>query len=98
MSLQDQKDSVNLSFYLNDFMSWPQLLREYINSISPENDPSSALSHLEMCNRYPFVDFRIRLRVLQHLTDQFLASSAVREEIIRENVIRYEDYCRICHK
>ena len=39
-----------------------------------------------------------RLKVLQFLSDQFLQTSVVREDLLSEGKLRYDDHCRSCHK
>lgn len=39
-----------------------------------------------------------RLQVLRALTDEVLCVSGVREELISEGKLRYDDHCRACHK
>ena len=39
-----------------------------------------------------------RLLVLRALADGVLSVSAVREELVSEGKVRYDDHCRSCHK
>ncbi|CAG5131375.1 unnamed protein product, partial [Candidula unifasciata] len=93
---QDLKDSINVSLYFLDSMTWPEILRSYLDS---EKHPEyrTPLPTLE-CPDYPFVAYTEKLKVLQTLTDLFLATTKVREEIINEGNIHYDDHCRACHK
>ena len=88
----DEKDSINIHFYLLDSFTWPNLIRSFISSdkdftdlLPVVNDPS-----------YPFVTVRGKLKVLTRLCDYFLTSNAVREEIINEGMFISDDYCRSC--
>ncbi|KAH9489881.1 hypothetical protein Btru_044487 [Bulinus truncatus] len=93
---QDLKDSINISLFFLDPMTWPEVLRAYLDS---EKHPEyrAHLSILESPD-YPFVPYGDKLKVLQTLTDLFLATAKVREEIINEGNIHYDDHCRACHK
>uniref|UniRef100_A0A182IRL5 Nucleosome-remodeling factor subunit NURF301 n=1 Tax=Anopheles atroparvus TaxID=41427 RepID=A0A182IRL5_ANOAO len=91
----DQKDSVNIALYLIDTITWPEVLRSYI-----ESDPALDQSVLKILSttEYPFVSAEERLRVLQFLTDQFLITSTVRDDMVQEGPIHYDDHCRVCHR
>lgn len=79
----DQKDSVNVSLYFIDPMAWPEVLRSYVESDkSFDQEVSSILS----AGDYPFVGIEKRLKVLQFLTDQFLVTNPVREDLIYEGI------------
>uniref|UniRef100_A0A1Q3FWI9 Putative nucleosome remodeling factor subunit n=1 Tax=Culex tarsalis TaxID=7177 RepID=A0A1Q3FWI9_CULTA len=91
----DQKDSVNIALYLIDAITWPEVLRSYIESEPAlDRDVLRILSTSE----YPFVGARQRLQVLQFLTDQFLVTTTVRDDMLQESPIHYDDHCRICHR
>ncbi|XP_071445006.1 nucleosome-remodeling factor subunit NURF301 isoform X3 [Hetaerina americana] len=47
---------------------------------------------------YPFGSAEDRLKVLTFLTDQFLITNPVREDLLNEGNIHYDDHCRICHR
>ncbi|EEB14731.1 fetal alzheimer antigen, falz, putative [Pediculus humanus corporis] len=91
----DQKDSVNACIYFIDPMTWPEVLRSYV-----ESDKSFDHSILDILipGDYPFCGVEKRLKVLQFLTDQFLVTNPVREDLISEGPIHYDDHCRICHR
>ncbi|RUS79321.1 hypothetical protein EGW08_012906 [Elysia chlorotica] len=93
---QDLKDSINVSLFFLDPMTWPEILRAFLDS---EKHPEfrAHLSILELPN-YPFVPYADKLKVLQTLTDLFLGTTKVREEILNEGNIHYDDHCRSCHK
>lgn len=90
----DQKDSTNSMLHFSDTLTWPEVLRVYLQS-----DPLfvAALRLLEDCE-YPFVSCQVRLQVLKFLTDQFICNTAVRQDILSEGNIKYDDHCRICYK
>lgn len=83
----DQKDSVNVCIYFIDPMTWPEVLRSYV-----ESDKSFCGDVLDILSSgdYPFCSVDKRLKVLQFLTDQFLVTNPVREDIISEG--RYKHY------
>uniref|UniRef100_A0A2M4CMW7 Putative nucleosome remodeling factor subunit n=1 Tax=Anopheles darlingi TaxID=43151 RepID=A0A2M4CMW7_ANODA len=91
----DQKDSVNIALYLMDAFTWPEILRNYV-----ESDPNLDQSVLKILGttEYPYVPAEDRLYVLQFLTDQILVTSSVRDDMTQEGPIRYDDHCRACHR
>lgn len=91
---QDQKDSINIHYFFLDNMTWPEVLRLYL-----ESDPEyyHVLPVFNNCE-YPFTHVGSKLRVLQFLCDQFLTTSLTREEVTCEGLIRHDDHCRVCHK
>lgn len=92
---QDHKDSINITLYLIDQFTWPEVLRSYLESHESFDKTSNSI----LTNKdYPFVSVEDRLTVLQFLTDQFLITDIVRSDLAREVPILYDDHCRICHK
>lgn len=77
----DQKDSVNACLYFIDAMTWPEILRSYIESDKSFNDGLLQVMHSA---EYPFTDVENVLKVLQFLTDEFLVTNPVREDLIHE--------------
>lgn len=77
----DQKDSVNVALYLIDYMTWPEVLRAYV-----ESDPSfdQAVLNILHNTEYPFTNVEDKIKVLQFLTDQFLITNPVREDLLSE--------------
>jgi nucleosome-remodeling factor subunit BPTF len=79
-------------------MTWPEAARSYLESDkSNAEDFKDAISVLEMAE-FPFVSVSDKIKVLQTLTDIFLTTNKVREEILNEGNITYDDHCRACHK
>lgn len=91
----DQKDSINISLYLLDTITWPEVLRIYV-----ESDPGFSLEVLTILatKEYPYSGIEDRLTVLQFLADQFLTTTFVRDDMIQEGPIHYDDHCRVCHR
>lgn len=91
----DQKDSINISLYLLDTVTWPEVLRIYV-----ESDPSFNREVLKILStkEYPYSGIEDRLTVLQFLADQFLTTTFVRDDMIQEGPIHYDDHCRVCHR
>ncbi|XP_077275780.1 nucleosome-remodeling factor subunit NURF301 E(bx) isoform X1 [Temnothorax americanus] len=91
----DQKDSVNVSLYFVDSMTWPEVLRSYV-----ESDKSFDQNILQILatTEYPFTAIEDRIKVLQFLTDQFLITNPVREDLLHEGTMHYDDHCRVCHR
>lgn len=77
----DQKDSVNACIYFIDPMTWPEVLRSYVES---DKTFDSNILEILVPGDYPFVGVEKRLKVLQFLTDQFLVTNPVREDLISE--------------
>lgn len=77
----DQKDSVNISVYLIDYITYPEVLRAYV-----ESDKGFDQKIMEILNTtdYPFSTLEDRIKVLQFLTDQFLTTNPVREDLLSE--------------
>ena len=92
----DLKDSVNISLYFLDAMTWGELVRAYLDG-DRTLEFREALPALEKGD-YCSTSVDERLQILQTLTDLFLRASAVREDIQKEGNIQYDDHCRNCHK
>lgn len=91
----DHKDSINISMYLLDQLTWPDVLKNYLES---DDTFDKTVLNILTTKDYPYVSIDQRLTVLEFLTDQFLISTIVRDDLIREGPIHYDDHCRICHK
>uniref|UniRef100_A0A1A9ZBU0 Nucleosome-remodeling factor subunit NURF301 n=1 Tax=Glossina pallidipes TaxID=7398 RepID=A0A1A9ZBU0_GLOPL len=91
----DQKDSVNISLYLIDSITWPEVLRSYVES----NELFDKNVYDILCSaEYPFTSSINRIKVIQFLTDQFLTTNAIRDVMLQEGPIHYDDHCRVCHR
>lgn len=88
----DEKDSINIHWYLLDSFTWPELVRSYILSDKDFAD----LFPIVQDSAYPFVSVEGKLKVLTRLCDYFLSANAVREEIANERMFISDDYCRSC--
>ncbi|XP_065066194.1 nucleosome-remodeling factor subunit BPTF-like [Rhopilema esculentum] len=88
----DEKDSINVHWYLLDSFTWPELVRSYILS---DKDFADLYAIVEDAS-YPFVSVKGKLKVLTRLCDYFLSANAVREEIANERMFISDDYCRSC--
>jgi nucleosome-remodeling factor subunit BPTF len=86
---------LNITLYLLDTITWPEVLRNYV-----ESDPSFSRDVLQILStkEYPYTEIEDRLTVLQFLTDQFLTTTFVRDDMIQEGPIHYDDHCRVCHR
>ncbi|XP_026472283.1 nucleosome-remodeling factor subunit NURF301-like, partial [Ctenocephalides felis] len=91
----DQKDSINITLYLIDNVTWPEVLRVYVES--DKFFDAKVLNILESCE-YPYTSVENRIKVLQFLTDQFLITNPVREDLMSEGPVHYDDHCRICFR
>ncbi|XP_011164539.2 nucleosome-remodeling factor subunit NURF301 isoform X2 [Solenopsis invicta] len=91
----DQKDSVNVSLYFVDSMTWPEVLRSYVES---DKSFDQNILHILTTTEYPFTAIEDRIKVLQFLTDQFLITNPVREDLLHEGAMHYDDHCRVCHR
>lgn len=91
----DQKDSVNISLYVMDNITWPEVFKIFVESdLVFDRSVLNILSTKE----YPFTDVEDRLSVLQFLADLFLITTPVRDDLLQEGPIHYDDHCRICHR
>jgi nucleosome-remodeling factor subunit BPTF len=93
----DLKDSINISFLFLDGMTWPELVRSYLDSDKCV-EFETALNAIYNSGEHPYNSTSAKLKVLQTLTDLFLSTNNVREEIMNEGNIQYDDHCRCCHK
>ncbi|XP_065345796.1 nucleosome-remodeling factor subunit NURF301 isoform X2 [Cloeon dipterum] len=93
----DHRDSVNILLYLIDSLTWPEAVKSYVES-DKEFVTYGRVQQIVSHEDYPFVDIGDRLEVLQFLTDQFLTINPVREDLLSEGNISYDDHCRICHR
>ncbi|XP_028161986.1 nucleosome-remodeling factor subunit NURF301 [Ostrinia furnacalis] len=91
----DHKDSVNITLFLLDVMTWPEVLRIYV-----ESDKSFDQKVVKIVNscEYPFTSVEDRVVVLQFLCNQFLITNPVRDDLLSEVPIHYDDHCRVCHR
>lgn len=87
----DQKDSTNSILLFSDSVTWPEVLRVYLNSDPVVFGP--VLRLLESCE-YPFTTCAVRLKVLKFLTDHFLCNTAVRQEILSEGPVLRDEYLK----
>ncbi|XP_016975852.1 nucleosome-remodeling factor subunit NURF301 isoform X2 [Drosophila rhopaloa] len=91
----DQKDTVNISLYLIDAITWPEVLRSYVESDKTfDRNVFQILGQTE----YPYTGIDSRLEVLQFLTDQYLTANSIRDVMLQEGPIHYDDHCRVCHR
>lgn len=90
----DEKESINLFLYFLDSFTWPETVRSYVNS-HPELGETA---HCVNDETYPLVSVASKLQALCRLTEQFLSSNAVREEVLNEGLFQSEDHCRNCSK
>ncbi|KAF4080090.1 hypothetical protein AMELA_G00166420 [Ameiurus melas] len=89
----DLKDSVNSSLYFMDGMTWPEVVRAYC-----ESDPEyQHVLSVQNQDDFPYEPLESKLKVLQFLVDQYLATNVAREELMSEGVVTYDDHCRVCH-
>ncbi|OWF46473.1 nucleosome-remodeling factor subunit NURF301-like isoform X2 [Mizuhopecten yessoensis] len=94
----DMKDSINISLFFVDAFTWPESIRALLDTESDRYpEYKVAIESLEHPD-FPFVPVEERLKVLKTLTDLFLVTNNVREEIMNEGNIQYDDHCRNCHK
>ncbi|XP_053625011.1 nucleosome-remodeling factor subunit NURF301 [Plodia interpunctella] len=91
----DHKDSVNITLFLLDVMTWPEILRIYVES--DKSFDQNVIKILNSCE-YPFTSIEERVTVLQFLCNQFLITNPVRDDLLSEVPIHYDDHCRVCHR
>lgn len=92
---QDHKDSVNITLFLLDVMTWPEVLRIYVDS--DKSFDQEVVRILNSCE-YPFTCVEDRVSVLQFMCNQFLTTNPVRDSLTSEVPIHYDDHCRVCHR
>ena len=100
----DYKDSMNTILFFMDSLTWPESLKLYLLS-----DPTlyaGPLGIFEKNKEYPLIStgtnasssIENRISMLSYLADQFLTTTAVRDDIVNEGRQAPEDHCRICHR
>jgi len=94
---QDTKDSITVAMHFVDAMTWYECTRAYLDSDPDSVEFRSALPLLSRTS-YASVTVSERLQMLRTLTDLFLATNRVREELTSEGNIQYDDHCRACHR
>jgi nucleosome-remodeling factor subunit BPTF len=82
----DHRDSVNILLYLIDSLTWPEALKAYVES-DKEFLAYGRVQQILGNEDFPFVDISDRLDVLLFLTDQFLTTNPVREDLLSEGKI-----------
>ena len=102
----DHKDSINALFFFMDTITWPDAMRQYLSADTVVN--AEPLAILTEYPEYPVVKTQInsenksyiqaRIQLLNFLADQFLTTSAVRDDIVNEGALATEDHCRICFR
>jgi len=86
----DHKDSVNVSLYFVDAMTWPEVLRSYVES---DKGFDQNILQILTTSEYPFTAIEDRIKVLQFLTDQFLITNPVREDLLHEGIVNVTIFC-----
>ena len=92
----DMKDSINIGFYFCDAMTWYECTRAFLDSDKSKEYQESMLALSK--ESFFAANLHERLQILQALSDIFLSSNAVREDMLKEGNIRYDEHCRYCHK
>lgn len=77
----DHKDSVNITLFLLDVMTWSEILRIYVES--DKSFDQNVVKILNSCE-YPFTKVEDRVAVLQFLCNQFLITNPVRDDLLSE--------------
>lgn len=94
---QDTKDSITIAMHFVDAMTWYECTRAYLDSDPHSVEFRLALPLLSRTS-YASVTVSERLQMLRTLSDLFLATNRVREELTSEGNIQYDDHCRACHR
>lgn len=94
----DAKDSINISLYVIDAVTWFEAVRMYLESLTSIEDDFQQVLGLFSYSHYQDLNTSQRLLLLQILTDLFLATNVVREAIMKEGAFIHEEQCRFCHR
>jgi nucleosome-remodeling factor subunit BPTF len=95
----DLKTCIDLSIFLLDHFTWPDILRQYIESDTKlSHTTNKALLAILNKDAYPLVSVDDKLYVLNALCNIFLASLVARNDLACEGNIVSDDNCRVCHK
>ena len=92
----DLKDSVNVSLFFLDPMTAQECIRAYLDG-DKSLEFRAGIAPLEK-GSYCSTTLEERLQILQTMTDIYLSSNNVREELLKEGNIQYDDHCRNCHR
>ena len=101
----DYKDSIHSILYFMDSFTWSESLKLYLSSdpvayAGPleifEKNKEYPLAPTDSCTKQGSIENRICM--LSYLADQFLTTTAVRDDIVNEGRQAPEDHCRICHR
>ena len=86
---------MNVFLHFIDAISWPENLRFYLSADTVTN---KEVLNILSTTEYPLTTVSNRISVLEHLTNQLLETSAVREDLANEGQLPLEDHCRVCHR
>ena len=90
----DEKESINIFLYFLDTFTWPEIVRSYVTANTELHSAAQCVND----GKYPLVPLEKKIEVLCRLTEQFLSSNAVREDVVNEGMFQSEDHCRNCSK
>lgn len=93
LTTRDCKDSVSISFYCMDDITWYENVCMYLESIS-----MNGLNCYRNEHHYYSLTVEQKLFLLQSLIDLFICTNAAREVLFKENELVHEEHCRSCHK
>lgn len=93
LTTRDCKDSVSISFYCMDDVTWYENVCMYLESIS-----MNGLNCYRNEHHYYSLTVEQKLFLLQSLIDLFICTNAAREVLFKENELVHEEHCRSCHK
>jgi nucleosome-remodeling factor subunit BPTF len=94
----DLKTCIDVSFHLMDAFTWPEVLRQFIESDSKMLSLNLSVLNILTKPAYPLVNINDKLVILSSLCNMFLSTAAVRNDLLSEGNIVSDDHCRICHK
>lgn len=93
----DARDSINISLFLVDSLTWFEVLRMYFDSLTCTEEIQRILPFFSH-RHYQDLNTSQRLLLLQTLSDLFLTTNLVREAIMKEGAFIHEEQCRLCHR
>ena len=88
----EEKDMINIHFYVIDKFTWPEVMRSYIHS----DEEYKHLIPVIEDEKFPFVSTKSKLKLMCQLTDNVMNLNLIREEIVNEGLFVSDDHCRRC--
>ncbi len=94
----DQKDSITCVIFFMDSVTWPEALRQFLQSDSSYAEALRVVNSCEYPLAGPDVMIKNRVDILSFLSDQILSTPVVRDYITEDGKLPTEEHCRVCYR